>query len=60
MPAAWVQSGERVTVETPAQQKANKAVNLQIGTVIGSPSGLRELSRLLAKYGLVEDKRVGR
>lgn len=32
---------------------------IQLGTVIASPSGLRELNRLLAQYGTVEKKRVG-
>lgn len=31
----------------------------QIGTVIGNASGLRELNRLLAKYGSIENKRTG-
>lgn len=31
----------------------------QIGNVIADPSGLRELNRLLNKYGTIETKRVG-
>lgn len=55
---ALAQSGERVTVETPEQQMKNGAT-FQIGTVIADPSGLRELERLLNKYGEVEYMRRG-
>jgi hypothetical protein len=54
-----VQSGERVTVETPAQQSSGGSATFQIGTVIADPSGLRELDRLLRKYGRVENIRRG-
>jgi len=58
LPAAMVQSGERVTVETPEQQRQGKMV-LQVGTLIASPDGLRELNRQLGKYLAVEDSRRG-
>lgn len=56
-----VQSGERVTVETPQQQAGGggDAPIFQIGTVIADPAGLRELDALLRKYGTVENIRRG-
>ncbi|MBA4274025.1 MAG: phage tail tape measure protein [Alphaproteobacteria bacterium] len=56
-----VQSGERVTVETPQQQSGGSGdgVTFQIGTVIADPAGLRDLDRLLKKYGTVESLRRG-
>jgi hypothetical protein len=55
-----VQSGERVTVETPQQQAGGGEGNIfQIGTVIADPAGLRELDRLLRKYGTIENIRRG-
>jgi len=59
IPAAMVQSGERVTVETPEQQAQGKNV-FQIGTVIASPDGFRELKRQIEKYGAVEIARRGK
>jgi len=56
---AMAQSGERITVETPEQQAANSGATFQIGTVIADPSGLRELERLLNKYGTIETQRRG-
>lgn len=58
IPAAMVQSGERVTIETPEQQRSN-GVTLQVGTLIADPAGLRELDRMLKKYGAVETARRG-
>lgn len=55
---AMAQSGERVTVETPEQQAGGRAT-FQIGAVIADPSGLRELERLLNKYGDIEYMRRG-
>jgi hypothetical protein len=56
-----VQSGERVTVETPQQQAGGGGEGnvFQIGTVIADPAGLRELDRLLRKYGTIENIRRG-
>jgi len=56
-----VQSGERVTVETPQQQSGGGGEGnvFQIGTVIADPAGLRELDRLLRKYGTIENIRRG-
>jgi hypothetical protein len=56
-----VQSGERVTVETPQQQASGSGGNtiFQLGTIIADPAGLRELDRLLRKYGTVENMRRG-
>ncbi len=59
IPAAMVQSGERVTVETPAQQSVANGVHLHIGTLIADPAGFRELNRQLAKYNSVEIARRG-
>ena len=54
-PIAKAQSGERVTVETPAQAAANdtRGISLHVGTLIADPAGLRELDRQLRRYGLV-------
>jgi len=69
---ANVNSGEMV-LTTAQQAKLFALINgggsnnsttsptvFQIGTVIGSASGLRELNRLLAKYGSIEQKRTGK
>jgi hypothetical protein len=61
-PLAFAQSGERVTVETPAQASANdrkRGNTFVIEQVIASPGGLRELNRLLRQYGDVEELRRG-
>lgn len=55
---AMAQSGERVTVETP-EQAASGGATFQIGTVIADPAGLRDLERLLNKYGTIEKQRRG-
>jgi hypothetical protein len=59
IPAAMVSSGERVTVETTAQQAGGRGITLQVGSIIASPSGMRELDRVLRKYGAVETARRG-
>jgi hypothetical protein len=53
-PLAFAQSGERVTVETPAQASANDmgaTIQLHVGTLVADPAGLRELDRQLRRYG---------
>lgn len=59
IPAAMVQSGERVTVETPEQQASNRAITLQVGVLVADESGLRELDRRLRDVGSFEDARRG-
>lgn len=59
LPAAMVQSGERVTVETPEQQGAAKEVHLHVGTLIADKAGLRELDRKLRDVGSTETARRG-
>jgi hypothetical protein len=61
-PLAFAQSDERVTVETPAQAASSdgrRGNTFIIETVVASPGGLRELNRLLNKYGNVESLRMG-
>lgn len=47
-----VQSGERVTVETPQQQAQGEGggVHLHVGTLVADRAGLRELDRQMRKY----------
>lgn len=59
LPAAMVQSGERVTVETPDQQSSSKVVNLYVGTLVADNAGLRELDRKLRDVGATETARRG-
>lgn len=59
LPAAMVQSGERVTVETPEQQSSSKVVNLYVGTLVADNAGLRELDRKLRDVGATETARRG-
>lgn len=59
LPAAMVQSGERVTVETPEQQASSKVVNLYVGTLVADNAGLRELDRKLRDVGATETARRG-
>jgi len=59
LPAAMVQSGERVTVETPEQQGAAREVHLHVGTLIADKAGLRELDRKLRDVGATETARRG-
>ena len=62
-PLAMAQSGERVTVETPAQASLNDSQNhgitLQVGTLIANEAGLRELDLVLRQYGRVNDIALG-
>lgn len=59
LPAAMVQSGERVTVETPEQQAAAGTINLYVGTLVADKAGLRELDRKLRNVGSTETARRG-
>lgn len=59
LPAAMVQSGERVTVETPEQQASAGTINLYVGTLVADKAGLRELDRKLRNVGSTETARRG-
>jgi len=59
MPAAMLSSGERVTVETPAQQMESGGVHIHIGTFVGDDSSYRELGRKLNSLGGIEKMRRG-
>lgn len=59
LPAAMLSSGERVTVETPEQQSANRGITLQVGVLVADESGLRELDRRLRDVGSFETARRG-
>lgn len=59
-PMAWAQSGERVTIETPEQQKRNSGTTIVIqGNIYGGKAGLRELSRELSGVDNLEERRRG-
>jgi len=59
LPAAMVQSGERVTVETPEQQAASREIHLHVGTLVADKAGLRELDRRLRDVQSTETARRG-
>jgi hypothetical protein len=59
LPAAMVQSGERVTVETPEQQSASREIHLHVGTLVADKAGLRELDRRLRDVQSTETARRG-